>query len=93
MGAESASETVEIRQETLFRQASEWGMRGFQGSFPRLKDRFIYEERGERKLMLWATVLMFNLRTRLVGLNQILSTYMPNFSIEANMFMRNEFGI
>ena len=38
------------------RQASEWGMRSLQGSFPRLKDRFAcYEERGDRKLMLEMT--------------------------------------
>lgn len=36
------------KQATKLRQASEWGMRAFQGSFPRLKDKFKYEERGER---------------------------------------------
>jgi hypothetical protein len=35
------------RQATSVRQLSEWGMRGLQGSFPRLKDRLLYEERGE----------------------------------------------
>jgi hypothetical protein len=35
------------RQATLVRQMSEWGMRGLQASFPRLKDRIIYEENGE----------------------------------------------
>lgn len=91
--AQSADDVIRLRQATSVRQASEWGMRGFQGSFPRLKDRFLYEERGERKLMLWCTVLLFNLRTRLVGLNQILSTFMPRFSVEANLFIRDEFGI
>jgi hypothetical protein len=35
------------RDATSVRQLSEWGMRGFQGSFPRLNDRMIYEETGE----------------------------------------------
>ena len=35
------------QQATSCRQAPEWGMRGLQGSFPRLKDRIIYEENGE----------------------------------------------
>jgi len=34
-------------QATSVRQLSEWGMRGLQGSFPRLKDRIKYKERGE----------------------------------------------
>jgi hypothetical protein len=35
------------RQATSVRQLSEWGMRCLQGSFPRLKDRLLYEERVE----------------------------------------------
>ncbi|KAL7566562.1 hypothetical protein ACA910_000631 [Epithemia clementina (nom. ined.)] len=37
---------------TSIRQLSKWGMRGLQGSFPKLKDRLQYEERGEQKLFL-----------------------------------------
>lgn len=91
--AEGAYEHIQCRQAMSLRQASEWGMRAFQGSFPRIKDRFTYEERGERKLMLWCTVLLFNLRTRLVGLNQILSTFMPELGAEANYFLNHKIGI
>lgn len=80
---------MKIPQATSVRQASECGMRGLPGSFPCLKDWFIYEERGGKKLMLWSAVLLFNLRARLVGLNQILSTYMPNFGAETNLFIRS----
>ena len=52
-------------------------MRALQGSFPRLKDRMIYEERGERRLWLEMIVYLFNYRARRVGLNQILNVYMP----------------
>lgn len=35
-------EVGRIRQETSVRQADEWGMREFQGSSPRMRDRFIF---------------------------------------------------
>jgi hypothetical protein len=66
------------RDATSLRQTAEWGMRGFQGSFPRLKDRFMYEETGERMLMLLTTVHLYNFRTRYVGLNQIRSVFLPH---------------
>ena len=83
------SEIVERRQATSLRQSSEWGMRAFKGTFPRMKDRFPYEERGERKVMLFVFVLLFNIRTRLVGINQLLSTFMPHLSAEANRFLHD----
>ena len=62
-------------------------MRAFQGSFPWIKDRFVYEERGERKAVLLCMVLLYNLRSRLVGINKILHTYVPHLSVEANHFL------
>jgi hypothetical protein len=52
-------------------------MRKLQASFPRLKDRFIYEEYGEHLLILLTVVHLFNFRTRYVGLNQIRSFFLP----------------
>jgi hypothetical protein len=40
------------RQATAVQQMSEWGMRALQASFPRLKDRMLYKEKGERRLIL-----------------------------------------
>jgi DDE superfamily endonuclease len=40
------------RQAASVRQMAEWGMRGLQASFPRLKDRLIYEEKGYQQLIL-----------------------------------------
>ena len=77
------------RQATSVRQLSEWGMRGLQGSFPRLKDRLPYEERGERKLILEMIVLLYNYRASTVGMNQIQSTYMPHLRRSANSIIRN----
>jgi predicted component of type VI protein secretion system len=77
------------RQATSVRQLSEWGMLGLQGAFPHLKDRILYEERGERRIMLELYVLLFNYRASTVGLNQIQSTYMPHLERSANKFMWN----
>jgi hypothetical protein len=56
---------------------SEWGMRGFQSSFPRLKEQIRYEARGERKITLMLVTLLYNYRVAKVGQNQIRSVYMP----------------
>ena len=50
------------QQSTSCQQAAEWGMRGLQGSFPRLKDHIIYEENGERAIILKFITLLYNYR-------------------------------
>ena len=60
---------------TSVRQLSEWGMRGFQASFPRLQDGLLWEERGERKVILQLIILLYNFRASTVGQNQISSSY------------------
>ena len=60
------------------RQSAEWGMRSFQASFPRIKDRRVYEENGERRLLLKMLVLLFNYRANKVGISQFKNTYMPS---------------
>ena len=65
------------REATSMRQSAEWGMRMLQAGFPRLKERFVYEERGERRIILKCIVLLHNLRSRMVGINQLQSVYMP----------------
>lgn len=90
--AESPEYIKKIRQSTSVRQATEWSMRMSQGSFPRMKYRFIYEERGERKLMIILTVLLFDLRTKLVGLQQIQTVFMPFLSVEVQSFVWERFN-
>ena len=65
-------------------------MHALQGSFPRLRDRFQYEENGERKAMLLTIVLLYNLRVNKVGINQILNTYMPVLSKDTNYYIENQ---
>jgi hypothetical protein len=77
------------RQATSVRQLSEWGMHGLQGSFQRLKDRLLHEERGKRKFILEMIVLLYNYRASTVGINQIQLTYMPHLHRSANYFICN----
>ena len=71
-------------EATAMRQSAEWGMRSLQASFPRLKGRFIFEKFGERRVILKMMVLLYNLRARMVGINQIRNTYMPALQVNAN---------
>ena len=63
-------------------------MLSIQASFPRVKDRFIYEERGERRIVMKMFVLLYNMRARMVGINQIRNTYMPHLNRNANEDIR-----
>lgn len=65
------------REATALRQMAEWGMRGLQGSFPRLHQTLKYEEIGERKLIMQMIILLYNYRASRVGQNQIRSSFMP----------------
>lgn len=82
--ASNASEVVHFRKSTSAWKGSEWRMRSLHESFPRLKDRMVYEERGERKWILVSVVRLFNLCSRLVGISQLLSTHMTEMGPEAN---------
>jgi hypothetical protein len=70
---------VEVnKQATSMWQSAEWGMQALQGSFPRITDRFCYEEFGERKQIIEMCLLLYNLRARKVKINQIRNVYLPN---------------
>jgi hypothetical protein len=51
---------------------------------PQLKDRLVYEERGEQRIALKMTVLLYNTWAQMVGINQINNTYMPHLMRDAN---------
>ncbi len=71
------------------RQAVEWGMRAIQSLFPRLKDTFVYEDTGEHRILMKMLCLLYNLRTRSVGINQIKNVFMKQLEEDAN----NEVGM
>jgi hypothetical protein len=57
-------------------------MRAIQDSFPRLKDKMLFSEKMEDcKAFLHMISMLFNFRTRTAGLNQLASTYYPNFHL------------
>lgn len=84
---EFARQVQVFDEATAMRQSAEWGMRALQSSFPRLKERFIYEENGEQKTMLTMMILLYNLRARKIGINQIRNVYMPHLMIPANEYI------
>jgi hypothetical protein len=61
-------------------QASEWGMRGLQGSFPCCKRR-LPGNPVKHKLVITSIVLIHNFRTELVGLNQIKIVFDPQYEM------------
>lgn len=56
------------------RQGSEWGMRGLQGTFARLRVR-LSEDQNKRYQLLYCIALLHNFRTYYVGLNQIATVF------------------
>ena len=52
---------------------------------PRMKDRIKYEERSEQKVSLTVFILLYNLRARMVGLNQLNSFYATPLNRDANL--------
>ena len=80
-----------ISQATSLRQSAEWGMRAIQASMPRLKDRFLYEQEEkqdkERRIILELVPLLYNFRLEAVGLNQLRSTYVPNWSKDGDFII------
>ncbi|KAJ7369020.1 hypothetical protein DFH08DRAFT_796829 [Mycena albidolilacea] len=71
-------ERVAFDRELLsYRQTAEWGMRGLQGSFGRLRIPLEINRQEERADLLEICVRLNNLRAELVGINQIRSVYMP----------------
>lgn len=74
----SLRETLAFNAQLLaFRQTAEWGMRTLQGSFGRLRIPLDINNPDGRQQLLEVCVRLFNLRARLVGINQIRSVYLP----------------
>jgi hypothetical protein len=72
------------RQATSARQTAEWGMLAMQTYFPRIKDRFVYKERGERRIVLKMFVILYSMWARMVGINQIQNNYMCHLKHNTN---------
>lgn len=90
---EGAEQYVMYGPASSVHEASAWSIKTFKGSFTCMIDRVSYEEFGKMKVTLLCTVMLFNVRIRLVGFNQILSTYIPYVSIEATLFLSQRAGM
>lgn len=62
---------------TSARQAVEWGMRALQGCFARLRLPLDVNDPAGRMRLLETCLRLHNVRTRMIGINQIRSVYMP----------------
>jgi hypothetical protein len=69
---------------TSLRQASEWGKRGLQGTFPCCKKR-LPTDKDKRRGVLECNILVHNFRTELVGLNQIAAVFNPEYKNVINI--------
>jgi hypothetical protein len=66
------------------RQSSEWGMRGLQGTFPRLKARLMSDSKVRGRLLM-SIVYLHNFRVQTVGLNQICTVFNINYENHINI--------
>ena len=83
----TVEELLRNREATAIRQLSEWGMKQFRCKFPRICKAVIpWEERGQRRLDLGLMVRLYNHQVSTIGMNQILTTFMPERSPEIAYF-------
>ena len=69
---------------TSLRQASEWGMRGLQGTFPRCKKR-LPSDTMKRRLVIEGIISVHNYRTHIVGQNQIKAVFDSEYARVVNL--------
>ncbi len=69
------------------RQSAEWGNRGFQAAYPRLNATLPAEPSAWRSILLETAVLLYNLRTRKIGLNQIQTVWWNGLRQDAFEFL------
>jgi len=67
------------------RQSSEWGMRGLQGTFSRLKAR-LTSNKFKRHSLIYSIFLLSNFRIEFAGLNQIATVFNPHYLQYTNIF-------
>jgi hypothetical protein len=69
---------------------AEWGMRQIKAKFSRLCQAVIpLEDRGQRRIDISLMVRLYNHQVQSVGMNQMLSTFMPERSAERRYFEQN----
>ncbi|CCO36546.1 hypothetical protein BN14_10685 [Rhizoctonia solani AG-1 IB] len=74
---------------TSARQPAEWGMRALQGAYGRLRMPLDITNPIGRWVLLDTCFRLHNLRTRLIGINQIRSVYMRKWGSKDDHFIHN----
>jgi hypothetical protein len=69
---------------TSLRQASEWGMRGLQGSFTCCKKR-LPSYATKQRLVIEGIILVHNYHTHTVGQNQIKAVFNSEYALVVNL--------
>jgi hypothetical protein len=82
-------EIIIWNQATSMRQSAEWGMGSFQALLPKLRNRIDYKYFGVRRIMMKMMILLYNLCTRWVGINQIRNVYMPSLGQNVDLLYYN----
>ncbi|CAE6449966.1 unnamed protein product [Rhizoctonia solani] len=72
---------------TSARQPAEWGMRALQGAYGRLRMPLDINNPVGRRVLLDTCFRLHNLRTRLIGINQIQTVYMREWGSESDRFL------
>jgi hypothetical protein len=72
---------------TSARQPAEWGMRALQGAYGRLQMPLDINNPVGRRVLLDTCFRLHNLRTRLIGINQIRTVYMREWGSESDRFL------
>jgi hypothetical protein len=87
--SQNAAEVLEQRDATSVRQMAEWGMRQIKAKFPRLcHGTILLEDQGQRLMDISLMVRLYNHQVQAIGMNQILSTFMPQRSAERRYFQQ-----
>jgi hypothetical protein len=71
-------EREKAKQATSLRQLAEWGMRAFQGSFPRMRSIWPHEPKVERRIKLKVMVMLYNYRARTRSKPDQISLHAPS---------------
>jgi hypothetical protein len=88
--ATTAQEVLIKKDATSIRQMAEWGMRQIKAKFPRLCHGIIpLEDAGQRRIDISLMVRLYNHQVQTIGMNQILSTFMPERSAESRYFQQH----
>ena len=86
---QTRSQQAFVNDITSIKQSADWGMAGVQLALPRLKARFVWEIGGFRKKTLSTCTLLFNYRTRCVGLNQIRTIWLHCLDRDPTSYFRS----